>query len=239
MIRLDKYLADMGVGTRQEVKRKIRKGMILVNGEAAVSPDLKVREGEDRVIAEGREILYAAYEYFMLNKPAGVVSATEDSRDPTALDLIREKGVRGLFPVGRLDKDTEGLLLITNDGELAHRLLSPRRHVDKTYYARIRGCVTDQDVQMFAGGLDIGAGGREERTRPGRLEILADGEESRIRLTIQEGKYHQVKRMFKAVGKEVIYLKRERMGTLTLDENLKPGEYRRLTKEELKGVRRC
>ncbi len=239
MIRLDKYLADMGVGTRQEVKRKIRKGMILVNGKAARSPDLKIREGEDRICAEGREIEYAAFEYFMLNKPAGVVSATEDSRDSTVTDLIKEKRRKDLFPVGRLDKDTEGLLLITNDGELAHRLLSPRRHVDKTYYARIRGCVTEEDVRMFAHGLDIGTKEQKEQTMPGKLEILAGGEESRIRLTIQEGKYHQVKRMFQAVGKEVIYLKRERMGPLILDENLEPGEYRRLTAEELEGVRKC
>lgn len=239
MIRLDKYLADMGVGTRQEVKRKIRKGLVLINDQAARSPDLKVREGEDRIFSEGREILYAAYEYFMLNKPAGVVSATEDSRDATVTDLIHEKCRKDLFPVGRLDKDTEGLLLITNDGDLAHCLLSPRRHVDKTYYARIRGRVTKEDVQMFADGLDIGMKGYEEITMPGKLEILVSGEESQIRLTIQEGKYHQVKRMFQAVDKEVTYLKRERMGTLTLDENLKPGEYRRLTKEELEGVRRC
>ena len=239
MIRLDKYLADMGVGTRQEVKRKIRKGLVLINDQAARSPDLKVREGEDRIFSEGREILYAAYEYFMLNKPAGVVSATEDSRDATVTDLIHEKCRTDLFPVGRLDKDTEGLLLITNDGDLAHRLLSPRRHVDKTYYARIRGRVTKEDVQMFADGLDIGMKVYEEITMPGKLEILVSGEESQIRLTIQEGKYHQVKRMFQAVDKEVTYLKRERMGTLTLDENLKPGEYRRLTKEELEGVRRC
>lgn len=239
MIRLDKYLADMGVGTRQEVKQKIKRGLILINGETARSPDLKIREGEDRICAEGREIRYAAFEYFMLNKPAGVVSATEDSRDTTVTDLIKEKRRKDLFPVGRLDKDTEGLLLITNDGELAHRLLSPRRHVDKTYYARIRGRVADEDVRMFAHGLYIGTKEKKERAMPGRLEILASGEESQIRLTIQEGKYHQVKRMFQAVGKEVIYLKRERMGPLVLDENLGPGEYRRLTGEELEGVRKC
>lgn len=139
MIRLDKYLADMGAGTRQEVKRKIRKGLVSVNHKTAGAPDLKIREGEDVVSVEGREIGYAAYEYYMLNKPAGVVSATTDSRDLTVVDLIQEKRRKDLFPVGRLDKDTEGLLLITNDGLLAHRLLSPRCHVDKTYYARIRG----------------------------------------------------------------------------------------------------
>ena len=185
---------------------------------------------------EGREIGYAAYEYYMLNKPAGVVSATTDSRDLTVVDLIQEKRRKDLFPVGRLDKDTEGLLLITNDGLLAHRLLSPRCHVDKTYYARIRGAVTQEDVLAFAEGVDIGEDGQVERTMPGILEVLTSNAESEIRLTIQEGKYHQVKRMFLAVGKEVTYLRRERMGTLVLDMDLKPGEYRLLTDEEKKGI---
>lgn len=236
MIRLDKYLADMGAGTRQEVKRKIRKGLVSVNHKTAGAPDLKIREGEDVVSVEGREIGYAAYEYYMLNKPAGVVSATTDSRDLTVVDLIQEKRRKDLFPVGRLDKDTEGLLLITNDGLLAHRLLSPRCHVDKTYYARIRGAVTQKDVLAFAEGVDIGEDGQEERTMPGILEVLTSNAESEIRLTIQEGKYHQVKRMFLAVGKEVTYLRRERMGTLVLDMDLKPGEYRLLTDEEKKGI---
>ena len=236
MIRLDKYLADMGAGTRQEVKRKIRKGLVSVNHKTAGAPDLKIREGEDVVSVEGREIGYAAYEYYMLNKPAGVVSATTDSRDLTVVDLIQEKRRKDLFPVGRLDKDTEGLLLITNDGLLAHRLLSPRCHVDKTYYARIRGAVTQEDVLAFAEGVDIGEDGQVERTMPGILEVLTSNAESEIRLTIQEGKCHQVKRMFLAVGKEVTYLRRERMGTLVLDMDLKPGEYRLLTDEEKKGI---
>lgn len=236
MIRLDKYLADMGAGTRQEVKRKIRKGLVSVNHKTVGAPDLKIREGEDVVSVEGREIGYAAYEYYMLNKPAGVVSATTDSRDLTVVDLIQEKRRKDLFPLGRLDKDTEGLLLITNDGLLAHRLLSPRCHVDKTYYARIRGAVTQEDVLAFAEGVDIGEDGQVERTMPGILEVLTSNAESEIRLTIQEGKYHQVKRMFLAVGKEVTYLRRERMGTLVLDMDLKPGEYRLLTDEEKKGI---
>ncbi len=239
MIRLDKYLADMGVGTRQEVKRCIRKGQVTVGGRTVNAPELKIDEEKDRVTVDGREIGYAAYEYYMLNKPAGVISATEDPRERTVIDLIRDKKRKDLFPVGRLDKDTEGLLLITNDGKLAHRLLSPRRHVDKTYYVRVRGCVTEEDVRRFAGGLDIGTEEEEELTRPGILQILNAGEESEILLTIQEGKYHQVKRMFEAVGKEVVYLRRESMGTLMLDNNLKAGEYRPLTKEELEGVRGC
>lgn len=233
MIRLDKYLADMGLGTRQEVKQKIRKGMVSVNHETITSPDYKIREGMDLVSAEGKIITYTAYEYYMLNKPAGVVSATEDSHAPTVIDLIKKKQRKDLFPVGRLDKDTEGLLLITNDGDLAHRLLAPRRHVDKTYYAKIKGWVAKEDVRIFAEGLNIGEHGKEERTMPAVLEILSSAEESEIRLTIQEGKYHQVKRMFKALGKEVLYLKRERMGTLILDTDLNPGEYRKLTEEEL------
>lgn len=237
MIRLDKYLADMGLGTRQEVKKKIRKGMVLVNQETIKSPDCKIREGVDLVSVEGRIISYVAYEYYMLNKPAGVVSATEDSRNQTVVDLLQTRRRKDLFPVGRLDKDTEGLLLITNDGGLAHRLLAPRRHVDKTYYAEIQGCVTKEDVRLFREGIDIGTDGREELTMPAILELITAGDESKVRLTIQEGKYHQVKRMFEALGKEVTYLKRERMGPLTLDENLKTGEYRQLTDEELEGLK--
>lgn len=233
MIRLDKYLADMGIGTRQEVKRYVRKGQITVNNETVTFPETKICEGKDVVKMDGKTVSYASYEYYMLNKPAGVVSATEDARERTVIDLIRDKKRKDLFPVGRLDKDTEGLLLITNDGTLAHSLLSPRKHVDKVYYARVLGCVTGEDVKRFAVGLDIGSGGVQERTCPGILEVIKSGKESEIRLTIQEGKYHQVKRMFEAVGKKVLYLKRERMGTLCLDEDLKPGEYRHLTDKEL------
>lgn len=237
MIRLDKYLADMGIGTRQEVKKYIRKGLVRVNQETVRTPEMKICEEKDEVFLEGQRIAYASCEYYMLNKPAGVVSATEDKRETTVIDLIRDRKRKDLFPVGRLDKDTEGLLLITNDGQLAHRLLSPKRHVDKTYYAKVSGCVTREDVLLFARGLDIGTDEREERTMPGELEILRSGSESEILLTIQEGKYHQVKRMFQAVGKEVVYLRRERMGALVLDKELKPGEYRPLTKKELENVK--
>ncbi|MEY8410620.1 pseudouridine synthase [Lachnospiraceae bacterium 62-26] len=237
MIRLDKYLADMGTGTRQEVKKYIRKGLVRVNQETVRTPEMKICEEKDEVFLEGQRIAYASCEYYMLNKPAGVVSATEDKRETTVIDLIRDRKRKDLFPVGRLDKDTEGLLLITNDGQLAHRLLSPKRHVDKTYYAKVSGCVTREDVLLFARGLDIGTDEREERTMPGKLEILRSGSESEILLTIREGKYHQVKRMFQAVGKEVVYLRRERMGALVLDKELKPGEYRPLTKKELENVK--
>ena len=236
-MRLDKYLAEMGVGTRQEVKKQIRQGKAAVNGTVVKAADTKIDETSDEVTICGRNISYVSYEYYMLNKPAGVVSATEDRRDTTVIDLIKEKKRKDLFPVGRLDKDTEGLLLITNDGDLAHRLLTPKKHVDKVYYAKIDGMVTEEDVKRFAEGIKIGAE-EEEMTRPAKLDIMKSAEESEIRLTIHEGKFHQVKRMFLAVGKEVTYLKRERMGTLCLDENLKPGEYRLLTEEEIENVRK-
>ena len=244
MMRLDKYLAEMGEGTRQEVKAFIRKGRVMVNGVPVKKPEAKVEEGKDQVTLDGREIPYQKYLYYMLNKPAGVITATTDSRDRTVLDLLGEDRRKDLFPVGRLDKDTEGLLLITNDGPLAHRLLSPRKHVDKCYYAKVRGEVTGEDVEQFAQGLFLAGLGeeKEEKTMPARLEILktastagkeAPGIVSEILLTIQEGKFHQVKRMFQAVGKEVLYLKRLSMGSLKLDPELAPGQYRELTKEEM------
>lgn len=232
MMRLDKYLADMGVGTRQEVKKYIRQGRVKVDGCTAKGPEMKIEEKQE-VVFDDTTIEYAAYEYYMLNKPAGVVSATEDSRERTVVELIESRKRKDLFPVGRLDKDTEGLLLITNDGKLAHRLLSPKKHVDKCYYAVIDGEVTEADVRVFAEGINIGNLEEAEWTKPAKLEILESAETSRIRLVIQEGKYHQVKRMFHAVGKEVRFLKRERMGPLRLDNTLKPGEFRALTKEEL------
>ena len=231
MIRLDKYLADMGVGTRTEVKKLIRQGKVTVDGRIEKSPERKIDISHQKVCCMGEAVSYETHEYYMLNKPAGVVSATTDRQDKTVVELISSKKRRDLFPVGRLDKDTEGLLLITNDGELAHRLLSPKKHVDKVYYAKVQGIVDEADQEIFAEGMSIGNG---ETALPSKLEILYSGEISEIRLTIQEGKFHQVKRMFHAVGKEVIYLKRFSMGTLLLDETLKSGEYRALTKEELK-----
>lgn len=236
MIRLDKYLADMSVGTRQEVKKYIRQGRVKINEDIIKKPEYKIREDEDKVAFDGAPVAYETFEYYMLNKPAGVISATEDKRDKTVLDLIKEKKRKDLFPVGRLDKDTEGLLLITNDGALAHRLLSPKKHVDKCYYAKISGGVTEDDVRVFKERINIGTQEEPEWTMPAELKILEKGTVSRIRLTIREGKFHQVKRMFLAVGKEVVYLKRERMGALVLDEELAPGEYRKLTDSELKSI---
>lgn len=236
MIRLDKYLADMSIGTRQEVKKYIRQGRVKINEDIIKKPEYKIREDEDKITFDGARVAYETFEYYMLNKPAGVISATEDKRDKTVLDLIKEKKRKDLFPVGRLDKDTEGLLLITNDGALAHRLLSPKKHVDKCYYAKISGGVTEEDVRVFKERINIGTQEEPEWTMPAELKILEKGTVSRIRLTIREGKFHQVKRMFLAVGKEVVYLKRERMGALVLDEELAPGEYRKLTDSELKSI---
>lgn len=236
MIRLDKYLADMSIGTRQEVKKYIRQGRVKINEDIIKKPEYKIREDEDKVTFDDAPVAYETFEYYMLNKPAGVISATEDKKDKTVLDLIKEKKRKDLFPVGRLDKDTEGLLLITNDGALAHRLLSPKKHVDKCYYAKISGGVTEDDVRVFKERINIGTQEEPEWTMPAELKILEKGTVSHIRLTIREGKFHQVKRMFLAVGKEVVYLKRERMGALVLDEELAPGEYRKLTDSELKSI---
>lgn len=229
-MRLDKYLSEIGCGTRSEVKKEIAKGQVRVNDIVIKKPEFKLDTEADRVSFQETPVDYAEYEYYMLNKPGGVVSATEDPRETTVVDLIAQRHRQDLFPVGRLDKDTEGLLLITNDGVLAHRLLSPKKHVDKTYYAKILGKVTEEDVSVFADGIDIGD---DKPTMPAKLVILNSGSESEIKLTIREGRYHQVKRMFCALGKEVLYLKRLTMGHLVLDETLKPGEYRKLTKKEI------
>lgn len=234
--RLDKYLADMSVGTRSEVKNLIKKGLVTVNGEVIRKPEYKVDIEKDDLVCRGEPVAYQTLVYYMLNKPAGVISATNDPKQKTVLDLITDKSRKDLFPVGRLDKDTVGLLLITNDGNLAHRLLSPKHHVDKCYFAKVQGNVTKDDAEKFAEGVNIGTEDEPEITMPGKLDIIKSDDLSEIRLTIQEGKFHQVKRMFQAVGKEVVYLKRERMGSLILDDNLAGGEYRMLTEEELKNL---
>lgn len=229
-LRLDKYLADMGIGTRSEVKGYMRKGRVFVNGQVVKASDTKVDTLTDEVLFDNQKIGYVSYEYFMLNKPAGVVSATSDNTSKTVIDLIDTSSRKDLFPVGRLDRDTEGLLVITNDGDLAHRLLSPKKHVGKKYYAEVNGVVTKEDVLMFKEGFLID---EDFKTLPAELTVLEKGEVSKITLTIYEGKFHQVKRMFEAVGKEVTYLKRISMGELELDSSLKPGEYRMLTEKEL------
>ena len=225
-MRLDKYLAEMGSGTRKEIGKAVRAGRVTVNGQTVKNAAMQVT-AEDEVSMDGVSVEYEEYVYYMLNKPAGVISATEDARERTVLDLISERQRKGLFPVGRLDRDTEGLLLITNDGGLAHRLLSPRHHVDKVYYARLDGPVGEAEKALFAQGLKVD----ETLTAlPAELEILEPATE--VRVTIREGKFHQVKRMFEAVGREVLYLKRLSMGPLALEESLPQGAYRRLTAEE-------
>lgn len=240
-IRLDKYLAELKVGTRSEVKKLIRAKLVTVNGIPAAKPEMKVDEQKDEVCLRGEKLCYTAFEYYLFHKPAGCVSATEDHLHKTVMDYLSDTVRADLFPVGRLDIDTEGLLLITNDGGLAHALLSPAKHVPKTYYAKVLGKVTREDVNLFEKGVDIG---EDKLTNPARLTILAaeqdaafDGHVSEITLTITEGKFHQVKRMFQAVGKEVLYLKRISMGPLTLPDDLPPGEYRALTEAELTALR--
>jgi len=229
-LRLDKYLADMGIGTRSEIKNYIRKGRASVNGSVCTKPEQKVSVTTDEISFDDRKVNYIDLLYIMLHKPAGVVSATIDNVNETVLDLIDDKQGKDLFPVGRLDKDTEGLLLLTNDGELAHLLLSPKKHVDKVYYAKVNGRVTSEDVKVFLEGVDIG---EDNLTLPAKLTILKSDDVSEIELTLQEGRFHQVKRMFEAVDKEVFYLKRISMGGLKLDPNLELGEYRDLTSEEV------
>lgn len=239
-MRLDKFLGEMGAGSRSQIKEMARKGRILVNGQVEKKSDRKVEPERDEICVDGQIVQYTAFEYWMLNKPQGVVSATEDNRYPTVVSLIKSAKRNDLFPVGRLDVDTEGLLLLTNDGELAHRLLSPKNHVDKVYYAKIQGQLPDDAQKRVEEGLVLEDG---TRTLPAKLEIVTtDCPDvcldacpeicSEIRLTIQEGKFHQVKRMMEVLGCRVVYLKRLSMGSLLLDEMLKPGEYRELTEKE-------
>ena len=238
-VRLDKFLADSGRGTRSEVKKYIQKGLVQVNDMTVKKPEQKIDPERDSVLLKGERVeAEPEFVYYLLHKPAGCVSATEDRNDRTVMDYV-PSGRKGLFPVGRLDKDTEGLLLITNDGMLAHELLSPARHVEKTYFLRAEGIVTEDDRIRLERGVDIG---EEKPTLPARAEILKrTGGDSgdlgpgctELLLSICEGKFHQVKRMMEAVGKPVIYLKRVSMGPLTLPEDLKKGECRPLTEQEV------
>ena len=234
-IRIDKFLCDMGIGSRTEIKNYIKKKMITVNGEFVKSASDKVDSDMDSVSFNGQEIKYLEYEYFILNKPAGVISAADDKKCRTVIDLIEDRQRDDLFPVGRLDKDTEGLLIITNDGLLSHNLLSPKKHVDKTYYVETDGLLTAEHIELIANGLFIEEG---FVAMPAKLEILdskADG--SKAYLTIKEGKFHQVKRMMEAVGNTVTYLKRISMGPLNLPSDLAVGEYRRLTENEINSLK--
>lgn len=279
MIRLDKYLSNMTGESRSIIKSEIKKGNVIVNGSTVLKAENKIDEIKDEVIYKGESVAYSKYAYYMFNKPAGCVSATTDNTCKTVIDYLKNEQVSGLFPVGRLDKDTEGLLIITNDGELAHKLLSPKKHVAKKYYARIKGSLPTDVEKRFEDGLDIGD---EKKTLPARIEVLQNAKttestdkltgktdkltgktdnttgntdnitdvvisdrsdalpdegpalfDSEVYVVITEGRYHQVKRMFKAVGCEVTYLERKSMGGLELDDTLRRGEYRKLTAEEI------
>lgn len=235
-MRLDRFLANMGCGSRNEVKQMLRSGKVTVNGESVRDGARHIVPRQDRVVCLDRVIQYREYIYLMLNKPAGVISATEDMRDRTVLDLVDGKyHNKGLFPVGRLDKDTEGLLILTNDGDLGHRLLAPKKHVSKRYYAGIAGEVGTREIEAFQTGIVLEDG---YQTLPARLELLNSGDfagmgVSEVIVEIYEGKFHQIKRMMQALGKQVIYLKRISMGGLALDPALKPGEYRELSEGEI------
>ena len=224
-------LANLGFGTRKEVKKLLKTGAVKIDGETVKDAKQHVDPESQAVTVHGETVEYKEFIYLMMNKPAGLLSATEDSSQETVIDILEaEDQVFEPFPVGRLDKDTEGLLLLTNDGQLAHRLLSPKKHVPKTYFAVIDGEVTEDDIEAFRNGVTLDDG---YETKPGELTILKSGLRSDIELTITEGKFHQVKRMFQAVGKRVVYLKRVSMANLELDETLELGEYRELTDEEL------
>ena len=234
-MRLDKFLAEVGLGGRKEVKQLIKKGHIRVNQKIEKSDKKQIDPEKDQVDYQGEILHYQEFYYYLLHKPAGVVSATEDKHDQTVMDLFSPSDYRSdLFPVGRLDKDTEGLLLITNDGKLAHDLLSPKKHVEKEYFAEVQGVMTAEDQQRFVEGILLDG----DRTLPAELlidEVTED--KSKVRIILHEGKFHQVKRMVKACGKEVTYLKRIRMGKLLLPKELVKGAYRSLTEDELKGLK--
>ena len=232
MERLDKIIANLGYGSRKEIKIIARKGLIEVDGVACKDSGMNVDPEKSVIKINGEEIVYRKYIYLLMNKPGGVVSATTDSKDDTVIDLLEvEHQVFEPFPVGRLDKDTVGLLLLTNDGELNHRLIAPKWHVDKVYFAKIDKKVTEKDQKAFKNGITLDDG---YKCKEGNLEIIsATDEGSEVKVTIQEGKFHQVKRMFEALDKNVTYLQRIEFGGLKLDETLEEGEYRELTEEEL------
>ncbi len=227
--RLDKVLVHLGLGTRKEVKKLIRQGRIQVDGKVVSDVGMHLIPEQQKLAVDGEELYYQRWLYIMLHKPAGVVSATQDLRHQTVIDLLPPMWRKNVRPVGRLDIDTEGLLLLTNDGQLSHRLRSPKYGVEKEYYVRIQGTLTEDHVKQFAKGIQL----TDFKTLPARLKILSSGTESEALITIVEGKFHQVKRMVAAIGGRVTYLKRLRMGPLRLDKNLEPGEYRQLSEEEI------
>ena len=240
-MRLDKFLGDHNIGTRKQIKEYLKNGRCCVNGAVATKPDVHIDENTDEISFDGKVLSYSKFHYYMLYKPAGVVSATNDKKSTTVLDLLNEENVKGLSPCGRLDIDTEGLLLITDDGALIHKLLSPKKHVDKVYEVHIKNNLSEKDIKKLEDGVDIGDkndDGSVKLTLPAKVSAKDEDENGNpvIELTIHEGRFHQVKRMLEAVGNEVLFLKRLSMGALVLDEELTPGEYRALTDEELKSL---
>ena len=235
-MRLDKFLVACAVGSRTEVKNLLKAGRVTVNGKKEKSAKLQINEERDEIRFDGQVLEYEEFVYYIMNKPKGVISATEDSKHRTVLDLLDDLArAKEVFPVGRLDIDTHGLLLLTNDGQLAHALLSPKRHVDKTYLAQVKGIMTQEDVDAFAKGIPL----KDFTCQSAKLELVSLDSvknQSLVRVTIAEGKFHQVKRMVAYCGKEVVDLQRLTMGTLALDENLERGEWRRLTREELENL---
>lgn len=252
MLRLDKFLADMGIGTRSEVKKYLKSNLVTINGKIVKDSSVKVNPDSDQVMFDGKPVKYQEFFYYMLNKPAGCVSATRDGLSETVIEFLKDEPTRDLFPVGRLDKDTEGLLLITNDGMLAHNLLSPKKHVDKTYFAFVDKTLSQEEETEFSKGLDIGD---DTPTLPAEIKLIdlekaeqylrANQSEATANLAydaaysvvLKEGRYHQVKRMFEHFGSTVNYLKRISMGNLKLDKELSPGQYRALTEEEITSLK--
>lgn len=237
-MRLDKFLVENGLGSRSQVKDVLKKGLVLVNGRAEKSPKTQINETADEVVVSGQKLTYEKFVYYLLNKPKGYISATEDERHKTVLDLLDETArQKEVFPVGRLDIDTHGLLLLTNNGKLAHAMLSPKKHVEKIYRAKVAGLMNQSDVERFARGIEL----KDFTCQPAQLKILEVDEEketSLVEISLAEGKFHQVKRMVAACGKEVTDLHRLSMGPLQLDPELDLGEWRRLTKEEMKSLER-
>lgn len=231
MMRLDKFLCETAGLTRSEAKDAVKKGFVCVNGQVVKASDCKIAEDADAVTLQGTQLSFAKFHYYLLHKPAGVITATEDKIQKTVLDLLAGVPTKNLFPVGRLDKDTEGLLLITDDGELSHKLLSPKKHVDKTYYVMLKSPISAEAVSTLMQGVDIGD---EKITMPAKVQVLSDTE---VELTIKEGRFHQVKRMMQAVGNEVVYLKRLSMGPLTLPADLEKGAFRPLNESEIESLK--
>ena len=242
-MRLDKFLGDQGIGTRKQIKEYVKNGRCRINGEVAKKSDVHIDEEKDEIAFDGEILSYSKYHYFLLNKPVGVVSATRDGRNKTVLDLLKNENVKDLSPCGRLDIDTEGLLLLTDDGDLIHKLLSPKKHVDKVYEVHLRDRLKEHDIAKLEKGVDIGdkkEDGTTDYTLPALVKVIEDDDQGIpiIHLTIREGRFHQVKRMLEAVGNEVLFLKRLSMGSLMLDTGLNPGEYRALTSREIEDLKK-